>query len=317
MNKNIFKDNSGVTMIEMLISAALSLVIVFQAQNIMRVVQKHTKQDAEEMEELMQQMLVDRVLLKDLREAALSLSVLRIEDDNNKDFYEISTSPCQNDCERKLTIKAPASAGAYSDPFYVIARNKKQGEKRVYEPSLAFTDPDPSNAFRVSFVSMNKGNILKRNSSDPELEFSPWVKENLVMMYMPEYRGVPGRRHTLIGRVSDDHTVLKPEDLQGMVKYRHVTMPSVLVDSTETFLRTTPMTTGLKSFVLIEPIEFIRYRLQTIRAPNNGGSQTVLLRGVYDKNGDFKERIIGSGTKKVVFSRTNISSPMINFALEE
>ena len=300
---------------EVVIAMGLGVYLLLQSSSVLNLINKNEKQQISEMEGLMERLFMERVLLRDLKLSTLSQGTLISKDDDGKDFFQLDLIPCRIECSRTITL-APGK----SDEVFFIVKDESAGEKRFYEPSQAYSEPDTSSGYTIDFESMNKDDILGRDPSNDELINSPWVAGQLVMIYSPEFRGTPPRRHFIIGTVTGNLKTINIDNLDGKVSFQHSILPSFVPGDLDQFLRTVPMTPGLKTFINIEPIKLVRYRLSTDQVSTNDGSSTSgakLYRAIYDEAGGFKDRLIGTNVGKAVFSRQSTSSAVIYFEIKD
>lgn len=318
-NKTIHK-SAGFTLVEMIVTVALSAVAYLGAHQFFSTVNKETESSRADLEKVLLNMHTNKILRMDFSKSKYSLNNLYFKDNNGHEFFDyLQDGLCsQTQCKRIFSLPIPTVENVYGKSFFVLIEDTRAGHQLLYNPVDAYESAVPNS---TSFVSLNRNDILKNRDK------TPWKKDKLIYMYSPtpvrNPSDIPGkdpyRVLSYLGwlELGTGHELLQKEEvLNAAIKSYRPLDPrdNSLIQSEDDFLRSLPFTSGLGTFVIINAAKVIRYRMKAVR--KKGILVGELHRGVKNRNGSYDERIAGFNIKKLNFYRDDISFPTIGIDLE-
>ncbi|WP_374030778.1 prepilin-type cleavage/methylation domain-containing protein [Bdellovibrio bacteriovorus] len=234
---------------------------------------KTKKEITNEIEDKVDNILAERMILRDLKYSEPSFNNVIITDDNGRAFFDYVADVTQSSVDnapRKLTLEA-----GRRNEFIFIATNEKMGGSMMYAPSNAYqvgTPPgDPFVAATLTFVSLNKDNIVQ--FSDPQGLGRYWQAGNVLMLDTPtmvrqmtasgpDY-SKPARSPIFLGTVqSPGPTRLIALNIPGFINTTNPMYPSETIGDEDKFLRDIPPMGGAAPLVRLKVVSIIKYYLQ-------------------------------------------------------
>jgi type II secretory pathway pseudopilin PulG len=318
------KKNKGFTLVEMVIAGGISAAVVLYAVTYFKDKDNETKKLQSALEDTLDSLSFEQRIRKDMSETKYSFNTLTLKDDTNKVFFEyLSEGKCVFNCSRKLTINA-----VNKKQMYFIIKDNSQAVEQVFSPVNAynFTGGMSTNNNNLSFVSLNKDNVLKSKKFTP-WEISTDIKSRLILAYSPVlvyppntvYGTVPGKMIKYMGWLNGGN-------LQGkLITEKINTSAGTIFDdvdpryndkitSEDAMLKRLPYTSGMGVFVIVAPVKVIRYRIASQLV--NGKTVNSLYRDELKEGSKYTQVVFAADVDQVTFSRETISSGAVDIAIK-
>lgn len=317
------KNQKGITLLEMVVGVALMGIMGLVAASFFVFSAKNKKQITEEVEDKVDTILAERILQRDLKNSEPSFNNLLVPDDYGRRFFDHFTDVMDSEsAEEPRTVTLEMGR---TTEFIFLAKNERMGGTMIYTPASAYRigrpPANPMAAATLTFVSLNKDNIVKR--SDPAGQGRYWQVGNVLMLDTPtsvrplaesgpDYSR-PARSPIFLGVVeAEGPTRLRPLSLLGLLDRSNPMYPTETIDSEDQFLREVPPMGGAAPMVRLKVINMVKYYLQrdSVRA-----DRVNLYRATYKGHGFPAGQLIAQGVSKVEFSRKSARDALIYFKI--
>ncbi len=318
----MIKNNRGLTLAEMIVGVALMGIMGMVAASFFVFTAKTKKEITNEIEDKVDNILAERMILRDLKYSEPSFNNVIITDDNGRQFFDYVADVTQSavdNAPRKLTLEA-----GRRNEFIFIATNEKMGGSMMYAPSNAYkvgSPPgDPFVAAPLTFVSLNKDSIVQ--FSDPQGLGRFWQVGNVLMLDTPtmvrqmtasgpDY-SKPARSPIFLGSVqAPGATRLLPLNIPGFINTTNPMYPSETIGDEDKFLRDIPPMGGAAPLVRLKVVSIIKYYLQK----DTKGGQVNVYRSMYTGRQFGPGQLFASDVAKVEFSRKSAHDALIYFKI--
>ncbi len=319
-NSKLSLNQKGFTLSEILVGVALMSIVGMVAASFFVFSAKTQTQITNEIEDKTDNIIAERMLLKDLKLSEPSFNNLLVADDKGLAFFAFDSernSKTLDASPRALTLQI---AGKKEFSFMVV--NDKLGGTLMYTPSAAYNIPyipkDPNVAAPLNFISLNKVNNGKNTvkSANPlfwslgvilMLDTPAMVRE--MTTFGPNYNR-PARSPIFVGVVQGDgETKLVPIALANFLDKTNPMYPNETIDSEDSFLREIPPMGGAAPLVRLKAVSIIKYYVEQDSKTN----KVNLWRSVYDGANFSSGAMIASDIEKVEFSRKDPHDSVIYF----
>ncbi|KHD88440.1 MAG: hypothetical protein OM95_09245 [Bdellovibrio sp. ArHS] len=301
----------------MVVGVALLGIMGMVAASFFVFTAKTKEEITNEIEDKVDNIIAERMILKDLKFSEPSFNNVLITDDTGFRFFDyvsdVSGDP-EYESPRKLTLEF-----GRRNEFVFITTNDKLGTM-MYTPAVAYElGALPASAMEeasLTFKSLNKGNEVSKSS--PAI----WQVGNLLMLDSPaavremtatgpNYK-VPARSPIFVGSViAPGESRLSPLNLPGFLNRTHPLYPNETIQDEDKFLRDIPPMGGAAPLVRLKAVNIIKYYLD-----KDPQTKTVnLLRSVYKNNTFSQGQLFAAGVSRVVFSRNNARDSLIYYQI--
>ncbi|WP_373997892.1 Tfp pilus assembly protein FimT/FimU [Bdellovibrio bacteriovorus] len=310
-------NQKGFSLAEMVVGVALLGIMGMVAASFFVFTAKTKDQITNEIEDKVDNIIAERMILKDLKYSEPSFNNVLIPDDTGFRFFDYvsdSGGDQEFDAPRKLTLEF-----GRRNEFVFMTSNDKLGTM-MYTPALAYDlGALPSSANQEAaliFRSLNKGNeVLKSNPGFWQVGTILMLDSPAAVREMtatgPNYN-VPARSPIFVGIVNaPGESRLTPFNLTGFLNKTHPLYPNETINDEDKFLRDIPPMGGAAPLVRLKAVNIIKYYLE--RDPK---TKTVnLLRSVYMNNTFSKGQLFAADVTRVVFSRNNARDSLIYYQI--
>lgn len=316
-------NNKGFSLAEILVGVGLLGILGLVTASFFVFAKKNTVEIENIIEDQVDNIIAERMLLKDLKNADPSFNNILTADDNSRRFFDFELDATEKSIDsspRKITLKQGGRT-----QFVFISRTNLS--TLMYTPAVAYkigaTPASPNVAASLTFVSLNKDDAVsgyKGVASDPP---GKWWTPGMVLMLDtpamvrqmtatgPNYSR-PARSPIYLGVVqSGGPSRLRGVNLSNFLDRTNPMYPNETIDDEDSFLREVPPMGGAAPLVRLKPVNIIMYYLANDPKTKNLG----LWRSVYDGSKFASGQLIATGVKEVVFSRKDPHDSLIYFSI--
>jgi hypothetical protein len=255
------------------------------------------------------------------------------------------------ECARTYSLNRNPTLQGKSKYFYLLVidhgvKGSPSFDKIIYDPrdaylldaggNIVFTEfPAGSGIYQTTWKGLNNNN---KYSAMPK---SPFITGQLLILHTNAPMVVGSVAYTLdyLGWVEDINVSKKPLLKREKIINDNPAAPNPFIfritdprpdaayagkdmASEKYVLDKMPSVPGISSLLSIQGVKVVRYYLKTTsNARENGQQDNELIRGELALPSEattpptYKERVVGHGIKQLIFTRDNISNPMIGFKL--
>ncbi len=318
MKKGIFHHHSesGFTMTEILIAAGLSALVAGGAAYVFTNVTKQREQAHKSLENMSDEKLAERVIIKDLMRSSPSFNILK-----SKFFDYIPDGRCVLDCTRTHRMEQKGE-------FWVlIADSEDMGTPIAFDPPEAYqiTTAEDGTVTAVTFdLAKLKTYMNKKNEKTDEKIFGKmWEKQNFLMFYTPvPLRVLPTdpvpRFFGFVAQVDSgasginlvNPTVHTAEGVEDSAFSMNHPISGAVVNSVDQMLRSVPPVGGTGTLLFVRPVKLVRYKID-----EKGTFSRAEIKQMSGAQAP-SEFVIARKVKHVEFSRDTIASTVIKYSLK-
>ena len=319
---------NGFTIVEVMIGAAIGVVILLVASQAYNTAQKRSHDVQSLLEDKIDLAISERQLVYDLGRAAPSFNNLSVQyipnlDDSQKDFFVSNPDwPCPTDDATCVRTKTLANVG---DNIVFILDVPRFGPpqstkvERAYDIGVS-TNPlvSPSLSFKASLLSA----VLEGTPSSPALFNNGLLTDGQLILIHSSARVAPAGASNLarypvtLVQVAGNgaaaaYNVVNPLKL---VNSAHPLNPGYTPATLDEYFRTLPAVPGSES-IYIRPVQLIRYKLEVAangKKDSKGNSYMQLTRYPLDVTGkEGTGSIVRTGIYKAIFRRPSVTVPSV------
>lgn len=318
----MIKNERGLTLAEMIVGVALMGIMGMVAASFFMFTAKTKKEITNEIEDKVDNILAERMILRDLKNSEPSFNNVIIADDNGRPFFDYVADVTESTVDasaRKLTLEM----GRRTE-FIFIANHERMGGSLMYAPANAYdvgTPPgDPMVAASLSFVSLNKDSIVQ--FSDPAGMGRFWQVGNVLMLDTPTmvremtYNGPnyskPARSPIFLGSVqAPGATRLLALNIPGFLNTSNPMYPNETIGDEDKFLRDIPPMGGAAPLVRLKVVNIIKYYIQK----DSTGNVVNIYRSMYTGKEFGPGQLFASDVAKLEFTRKSAHDALIYFKI--
>lgn len=309
------RNQSGFSLAEMVVAIALIGILGMVISSFMVFAEKSKNEITNEIEDKVDNILAERMILRDLKSSEPSFNNVLIRDDQGRRFFDYITDRAEQGVDlsaRTLTLQA-----GVRNEFTFLTVNTRLGGTIMYTPSMAYNvgNPpmDPYQEAELTFHSLNKGGeITKVNSKY-------WQPGVLLMLDSPALvremtpTGLnynrPARSPIFVGAVTGvGETRLRPLNLPNFLDLTHPLYPNETVTSEDKFLRDVPPMGGAAPLVRLKAVTIVKYYLE-----KDVTNKYNLKRAVFDGSQFSMGQLFAQDIQKVIFTRKDPYDAVIYF----
>lgn len=348
-----FRQQQGFTLLEITITLALSGALALAAYSLYNYTNKNTKDSMFEITESVARLNAASIIQKDLSNAELSFNFLNIPDDNSSSFFiHAKNQYCRHkQCARTLTLK-PSSGKSKGKSIYLVVKKTNLNEvqtlsihpRSVFQSSTyaginwQFNSPTHSisrDKFPLTSWEENRIMLLSSESEFFDCNISSMSSNAKTCQIECNQPGqcdyAIKRSFRFLGIVQPKPSIdLSPltikENTSLLSRAFNVCRPNkdnscaakipVTIKDPKSFFEYLPYTPGLDERSNLHLVDIIKYHLIE-EGSTNGEKEISLARSIGTIQGNqiiFGHSVkIMSGLDSVVFSRSNISNPVIEY----
>lgn len=255
--------------------------------------------------------LTERVVSRDMLNAAPSLNNVISRDDSGLGFFDyypdVTPTNYSGSIQRTLTL----GQGRRSEIYFVLT-DSRQGSPMMYDPTAAYSfgvPPANMNTAGVwSFVSVNRNGYIDR--LNPKL----WQDGRLLMLDTPARvrSSVAARERPrspfFVGQVQG-------QSLQAValaILERRDPTTGELIDSADKFFRRAPAMSGGSPVVRLKAVQVVRYYTRnSVLKPGH----VDVYRQTYDRGSFIADQLFAKDVKSLRFTRASIFQPVFSFQI--
>jgi prepilin-type N-terminal cleavage/methylation domain-containing protein len=312
----IQKKQGGFTLVEVLMVAVVSTIVLFIAISFSFSSMKMLNRIQRKLDQTVEETIGQRIILNDLSGAGASFNLLLQPDDNGRQFFDLLSDYPDRlllpaDRARVLTL---STAG---DDILFVTVDPSRAAPVLYDPPAAYNltvGATPGVAGSIAYVGVNNNSYLSNRVP------GYWQSGNLMMLYSPiTWRALgaplttPSRYTIFVGVVNAVSNDLDVFTLSGQLPAFHPVDNTVIFGSPDNFFRTLLPSSGGTTPVMIKMIKIFRYQLVT------NGSQLSLMKQRFNTGSMSFETpglIVLNNVTRVTFSRSSVTLPMITYDVE-
>lgn len=309
------KNQSGFSLAEMVVAMALLGILGMVVSSFMVFAEKSKNEITNEIEDKVDNILAERMILRDLKSSEPSFNNVIIKDDQGRRFFDYVTDRAEQGID--LTARTLTLQAGVRNEFTFLTVNTRLGGTIMYTPSMAYSigNPpmDPYQEAELTFHSLNKGGEIAKVNP---LYWQPGV---LLMLDSPALvremtptgpnYNRPARSPIFIGAVtSGGESRLRPLNLPNFLDQTHPLYPSELVTNEDKFLRDVPPMGGAAPLVRLKAVTIVKYYLE-----KDEMNKYNLKRAVYDGSQFSMGQLFAQDIHKVIFTRKDPYDAVIYF----
>lgn len=311
-------NQKGFTLAETLVGVSLLAIVGMVAASFFTFSTKTQKEIVNELEDSTDNVIAERMLLRDLKMSEPSFNNILVSDDNGLGFFDFDTDRSTRSVDEKARKISLSISGKTEFTFMIT--NDKLGGTLMYTPSLAYKIPyvpaDPNTAAPLNFVSLNQNSeVTKANSKFWQpgvvlmLDTPALVRE--MTSFGPNYNRPP-RSPVFIGVVQGvGETKLAALGIANFINKTNPMYPNETIDSEDAFLRDIPPMGGAAPLVRLKAVGVIKYYLDKDKTTG----KVNLWRSLYSGNKFQNGVLVASEVEGVVFSRKNPQDSLVSFEI--
>lgn len=316
----MMRNQKGFTLAEMVVGVALMGILGMVAASFFFFTAKTKNEITNEIEEKVDNIIAERMLLKDLKLSEPSFNNLVVVDDRGHRFFDFITDITEsglNTGERLLTLEF----GRRNEFVFLITR-ERVSESLMYSPAAAYDIGAPSGnpnvASDLSFRSLNKDKLVEL--SKPAF----WQIGSILMLDSPaavramtatgpDYSR-PARSPIFVGVVTTlGQSRLTPlsYSIPNFLDTSHPMYPSETIISEDAFFRDIPPMGGAAPLVRLKSVSVVKYYLEKDKE-----GKVNLLRSIYTGQTFPQGQLFAADIKKVQFKRNDAHDALIYYMIE-
>lgn len=309
------RNQSGFSLAEMIVALALVGILGVVISSFLVFAEKSRVEITNEVEDKVDNILAERMILRDLKSSEPSFNNVIIRDDKGQRFFDYITDRAEQGVDlsaRTLTLQA-----GVRNEFTFLTVNTRLGGAIMYTPSMAYNvgNPpmDPYQEAELTFHSLNKGGeITKVNKKywQPGVMLmldSPALVRELTATG-PNYSR-PARSPIFVGAVTGaGETRLRALNLPNFLDMTHPLYPKEIVSNEDRFLRDVPPMGGAAPLVRLKAVMVVKYYLE-----KDQRNQYNLKRAIYDGSQFGMGQLFAQDIQKVIFTRKSPYDAVIHF----
>lgn len=313
------KNNKGLTLVEVSIAVGLSALALYMMSASQINLTKETKTLEAKIEDRTSQTIAERMLIYDLNNLDVIFNNITLKDDSGNEFFDYYSDIPSNLVPGTKTRKYTMNLGSGKKEIMFVTGDNSTGGSIVIDPVAAYdvgpTPADFNQAATLTFVSLNKDNIIKK--SRPNL----WRDGQIILLDTPAKLrpvaadgsidlGIPGRSSSFAGVVSGQN-VLQNSFILSLFKSNHPETGQAL-NTADLFLRTLGSMGGGLPLTRLHGVKVVKYYIEKMDKVDDP-TQFRLMRTVYS-NGKFGEPfMVLDGLTSIEFSRASVTQKLIAF----
>lgn len=313
------KNQNGFTLAELVVGIALLGILGMVSAAFFLFTAKTKNQITNEIEDKVDNIIAERMILRDLKYSEPSFNNVLVRDDLGYPFFDFvydRTMSSMNTGKRTYTLDINGKR-----EFTFMITNERLGATIMYTPSLAYTIGNPPTnphiASDLTFVSLNRNNEITK--VNPRF-WNPGVMLMLDTPAMvrqmttagPDYSR-PARSPIFVGIVtSGGESRLTPLALPNFINRNHPLYPNETVNSEDGFLRELPPLGGAAAIVRLKAVSVVKYYLDK----DSVGNHFNLYRATFDGQKFSTGQLFAAKVQKVVFSRNSVHDGVIYYGIE-
>ncbi|MEK2646137.1 prepilin-type N-terminal cleavage/methylation domain-containing protein [Bdellovibrio sp. BCCA] len=314
------RNQKGFTLAEMVVGIALMGILGMVAASFFVFTAKTKNEITNEIEEKVDNIIAERMLLKDLKLSEPSFNNLVVVDDRGHRFFDFITDMTESGLdtgERILTLEY----GRRNEFTFLITR-ERVSESMMYAPAAAYDIGAPSGnpnvASDISFRSLNKNKAVELSKA------AFWQIGSILMLDSPaavramtatgpDYSR-PARSPIFLGVVTTlGESRLTPLafSIPNFLDTTHPMYPSETVNSEDAFFRDIPPMGGAAPLVRLKSVSVVKYYLEKDKE-----GKVNLLRSVYSGATFPKGQLFAADISRVQFKRNDAHAALIYYMIE-
>ncbi len=319
--KSSIKNQSGFTVIEVIIAGALIGGFMLLAAGTLKDLYQLTKTDTAKVDSQTDLTFAMRYMSGLIKNSTPSFNnIVGVKDNNDLEFFDhipdMSTMNWSAN-QRTRTLTLSEATGRFELPFLI--QSEKQLNQITYNPLDAYEIPDPVEEMNASatlnYFGVNKNNVISK--MNPQI----WEDGYFLLFRVPiplRYVAVDGtvnmtqppREHVFLGKVAKISNNVIQEKFLGKMRTTHPVDNSE-VPTADRFFRTVPSVGGSSPFIDVTLVEGYKFALEKDPKTNFYRLFSYLY-----KDGAFtRPFLIAEKVKAVTFTRENLSLQLVNIRI--
>ena len=312
------KNQQGFTLAEMIVGVALMGIMGMVAASFFYFTTKTKTEITNEIEDKVDNIIAERMFLKDLRSSEPSFNNVITPGDNGLPFFDFVMDAAEipnSKTERVLTLEY-----GRRNEFIFLISNDKIGTM-MYTPTIAYKigppPPNPNQEGSLQFVSLNRNREVERsrqglwNPGAVLMLDSPAAIRQMTTSG-PNY-SVPARSPIFVGVVPAlGETRLTPLNFPNLINRTNPMYPNETITDEDKFLRDIPPMGGAAPLVRLKAIHIIKYYLDK----DKGTGKVNLYRSMFTAGAFTPGQVFAANVTRVVFSRNDATDSLIYYKIE-
>lgn len=351
----LIKNNSGLTVGELLIGIALTLMVSLGAFQILTSSNKITQVFDQNIEARIEQQLGDKLILRDLRNSGASMNVMTIKDDCNKNFFDYETHRgsffyladknrkrlqpeiCKTGIARSFTLRKSGNL-----IFYFLVFDEKRG-KGIFTEALTFYSSTTTAGNNVNlsavltYQGLNYNNYLTKSDEKNESYLNTPGKMLLVdsSVLIEGTDTQPTKSSSFVGNLKNSGVLdiakisapvvnsVKVIDYKNYFNDANGAIVSSTPANFNEFLMYLPSAGANGASVRIKPVTLIRYNLNCPAASSDSEEPPpcILYRTPFDPETssfpDNQKVQVLRGYEKITFTRSDIANSIFKISYDK
>lgn len=314
------RNQKGFTLAEMIVGVALMGILGMVAASFFFFTAKTKNEITNEIEEKVDNIIAERMLLKDLKLSEPSFNNLLVRDDKGNRFFDFITDMTESGLdtgERTLTLEF----GRRNDLTFIINK-ERLSESLMYAPASAYDigapSPNPNIPSQLTFRSLNKGQVVERSKrafwqTGSTLMLDSPAAVRAMTATGPDYSR-PARSPIFVGVVTSlGESRLTPLSyvIPNFLDTTHPMYPNESVVSEDAFFRDIPPMGGAAPLVRLKAVSVVKYYLEKDKE-----GKVNLLRSVHTGQTFPQGQLFAADISKVVFRRNDAHDALIYYMIE-
>ncbi|UOF01446.1 pilus assembly FimT family protein [Bdellovibrio reynosensis] len=316
------RNQKGFTLAEMVVGIALMGIMGMVAASFFVFTAKTKNEITNDIEDSVDNIIAERMLLKDLKNSEPSFNNLLTLDDHGNRFFDYVSDRTDKNVDNSERVFTLTAAG--KSEFIFIATSDKMGPAVMYTPSMAYDVGAPSGnpmvASNLNFRSLNKNGAL--NVTDPdEPTRRLWTPGRILMLDSPALvremtatgpnYSRPARSPIFLGVIPSEGEVrLAPVILGNILDRSNPMYPNETITDEDKFLRDIPPMGGAAPIVRLKPVMIIKYYLARDKM-----GKVNLMRSTFNGQQFMDAQLFAADIESVVFSRRDAHDSLIYYRI--
>ncbi|WII72310.1 prepilin-type N-terminal cleavage/methylation domain-containing protein [Bdellovibrio sp. 22V] len=311
-------NQKGFSLAEMVVGVALLGIMGMVAASFFVFTAKQKEEITNEIEDKVDNIIAERMLLKDLKNSEPSFNNLVVTDDYGRPFFDYVsdvTDISVDQAERKLTLQL----GRRNELIFLVSAEKLP--TLMYTPATAYdmsnVNGNPFKAADLTFRSLNKNNEVYKASNG-----ALWGVGTILMLDSPaavremtplgpNYNR-PARSPIFVGVVTAaGESRLNPVMLPNFLNRTHPMYPNETIKDEDSFLRDIPPMGGAAPLVRLKAVRIIKYYL----AKESKGNKINLWRSSFNGRDFDQGQLFAADVTGVEFSRKDAHDSLIYYKI--
>lgn len=314
------QNQKGFTLAEMIVGVALMGIMGMVAASFFIFTTKVKNDITNEIEDKVDNIIAERMLLKDLKNSEPSFNNVVLPDDLGYNFFDLVidvSDTAGDDKKREVTL----DINRRKEIIFMTA-NERIGAV-MYAPYLAFevgpAPKDPNAAASLDFRSLNFNDVVTRATFPAGALWQPGI---VLMMDSlgavremkasgPDY-SKPARALSFVGVVQQlGASQLRPLDIPIFLNRTNPLYPNETISSEKDFLMNVPPLGGAAPLVRLKSVVIVKYYVDR----DKNGDKINLYRSTYDGTKFSAGQLFASDITNVVFRRESARDALIYYVI--